>query len=259
MKKTDVTSTRHILPFDNLSGDDFERLCYWVVEKSSEFDSVEHYGMTGDKKRDIIGYKHSAAGKREQWYFQSKRYKKISFSSFRDELDVIKKHSDDDKDFKPDTIVFVTGCRVSPSCKDSGQLAESDSIKTDEVNKEIDEAVKFIHANNIEEAKNRLYLVLGKIKDKQGEHANELARTYNNLGVYFNRLRWEGGDFDKAEEYFSLALKANFDFKKAKANLASVFLNRGGKDNFKKAYDIALPLWVDSDKKEPSTPTPLRT
>lgn len=313
MKKTDVTSTRHILPFGNLSDDDFERLCYWVVEKSSEFDSVEHYGMTGDKRRDVIGYKHSTAGKREQWYFQCKRYKKIFFASFRDELDAIKKHSDDTEDFKPDMVVFVTACGVSPSCKDSvkgyaktlslgfvcfwtdveldektkatgtdeeffkggintealadkfaesvdmrmamriqqlSQFAEADSIKTDEVNKEIDEAVKFIHTNNIEEAKSRLFVVLGKVKDKQGKCANELARIYNNLGVCFNRFGWEGGDFDKAEEYFGLALKAKPDFNKSKANLASVFLNRGGKDNFKKAYDIAIPLWEDSDKKE---------
>jgi len=315
MKKTNVTSTRHILPFGNLSDDDFERLCYWVVEKSFEFDSVEHYGMTGDKKRDVIGYKHSTAGKREQWYFQCKKYKKIFFSSFKDELDAIKKHSDDDKDFKPDTIVFVTGCSVSPSCKDSvkeyakklslgfvhfwtdveldekvkatkevveeffsgginteelaekvakkvdmriiarfqqlGQLAESDPVKTDEVNKEIDDAVKFIHVNNIEEAKSRLYFVLGKIKDEQKECANELARTYNNLGVCFNRLKGEGGDLDKAEEYFGLALQAKPNFKKGRANLASIYLNKGGKGNFKKAYDIALSLWDDSNKKEP--------
>lgn len=118
MKKTDVTSTRHILPFSNLSDKDFERLCYWVVEKSSNFDIVEHYGMTGDKKRDIIGYKHNKAGRPEQWYFQCKNYKKIYFAILRDELDAIKNYSDKDKDFKPDAIVFVTGCSVSSRCKD---------------------------------------------------------------------------------------------------------------------------------------------
>lgn len=314
MKKSSITSTRHVLPFGNLSSDDFERLCYWVVERSKGFDNVEHYGMTGDKKRDVIGYKHKKGKTREQWYFQCKRYKKISFASFKGELDAIKKHSDENKNFKPDVIVFVTGCPVSPSCKDSvteyakelslefvyfwtdfeldekakstqadeeffkggintkafsdevaekvdlrivarfqqvGQIAESDSVKTDVVNKEVDEAVKFIHTNNIEEAKNRLYLVLGKIQDNQSKYANELARIYNNLGVCFNRVISGNDNFAKAEEYFELALKVKPDFKKAKANLASVFLNKGGKDNFKKAYDIALPLWENSDKKEP--------
>ncbi|MBW1855095.1 MAG: hypothetical protein JRJ00_10515 [Deltaproteobacteria bacterium] len=79
MKKTDVTSTRHILPFGKLSSDQFTLLCYWIIEKSSDFDGVEYYDMTGDKKRDIIAYKHSTSGKREQWYFQCKNYKKISF------------------------------------------------------------------------------------------------------------------------------------------------------------------------------------
>jgi len=311
---TDITSTRHILPFGNLSNEDFERLCYWIVAKSSEFDSVEHYGMTGDKKRDVIGYKHSTMGKREQWYFQCKKYKKISFTSLKDELNGIKKHSDKNRDFKPDTIVFVTGCPISPSCKDSvkeyakrlllesvyfwtnveldekakategvvseffsggisssniametakeikpyfyklstqlTQLAETDSIRVDEINKEIDKAVKFINLNNIEKAKSYLYVVLDKIKNKPNEYANELARTYNNLGVCFNRLKGEGGDFDKAEKYFDLAMKAKPNFKIATANLATVYLNKGGKDNFKKAHDIAIPLWVDSDKKD---------
>lgn len=315
MKKTDVTSTRHILPFGNLSPEQFTRLCYWVVEKSCKFDNVEYYDMTGDKKRDVVGSKHSTAGKREQWYFQCKRYRRISLSSFKHELDGIKEHSNKNNDFKPDRIVFVTACPVSPSCKDSvkeyaktlglefvdfwtdveldekvkgtteiieeffsgginteeladkvaekvdmritakfqhfGQPSESDSTKTDEVNKEIDKAVKFIHANNIEEAKSRLYVILGRIKDKKKEYANELARIYNNLGVCFNRPKGEGGNYDKAEDYFGLALDAKPNFKKAKANLASVYLNRGGKDNSEKAYQIALPLWDESDKKEP--------
>lgn len=316
MKKVDVTSTRHILPFGNLSDVDFERLCFWILEKSPDFDSVEHYGTTGDKKRDVIGYKHSTTGKREQWYFQCKKYKKISFATFKNELDAIKKHTDEDKNFKPDAIIFVTGCPVSPSCKDDtkeyarklslryiyfwtnveldekvkateevmkeffgggistaeivkktaeeikilfptvfhqpGQSAEFDSVKTDEINKEIDEAVQFIRANNTEEGKSRLYIVLGKIRDKQKEYANELARTYNNLGVCFNRVKDEGGDFSKAIDYFRLALKTKPTFKKAMVNLASVYLNKGDKNNIKKAYDIALQLWHDSDKKESS-------
>ena len=46
-RKNEVTSSRHLLPFGKLSSDDFSRLCYWVVERSGEFDSVQHYDMTG--------------------------------------------------------------------------------------------------------------------------------------------------------------------------------------------------------------------
>ncbi|MDD5537438.1 MAG: restriction endonuclease [Candidatus Omnitrophica bacterium] len=313
-QKGKITSSRHLLPFRNLSDDDFERLCYWVVEKSSGFDSVQHYGMTGDKKRDVIGYKHNSSGKREKWYFQCKRYRKISYSVFKKELDAINEHCSKVPDFMPEVIVFVTACSVSPSCKDSveqyakrffsgsiyfwtdveldektkatgadkeffnagfdadefadkvadrlaiiskpifqqsGQLAGSETKKTDSINIEIDGIIKLIESNNIEDAKNALLILLGKMQDKAGEYPHELARIYNNLGVCFNRLKCEGGDFDKAEEYFDLALKVNPTFLKSLANKAAVSLNKGGKENFKKAYDIMLSLWNNSDKKEP--------
>lgn len=314
-RKTDITSTRHILPFENLSPDQFTRLCHWIVERSSDFDSVEYYDLSGDKNRDVIAYKVAKKGKRKKWYFQCKRYKKISFSAFRDELEAIKKHSDEDAEFKPDMIVFVTGCSVSPSCKDevknyakslslgfvafwtnieldekakstegvleefftgginteeiaekvaekvdmrldarlqlSGQISMADSIKTDEINKEIDEAVTSMYAGKIEEAKSSLYIILGKIKDRPMQCKEELARVYNNLGVCFNRFGVDGGDYDKAKQYFELALNTKPDSSKLKANLASVFLHIGGLENFKKAYEISHVLWNDSDKKDP--------
>jgi len=117
-QKPKITRTLHLLDFHKLSYEDFERLCFWVVKRSDEFDSAEKYGMTGDKKRDVIGYKHNTSGKKEQWYFQCKRYQKISFANFREELDAIAKHSQQTKDFKPDAIVFVSACPITPGCKD---------------------------------------------------------------------------------------------------------------------------------------------
>lgn len=315
VKNNEVTSTRHILSFGNLSPDDFQRLCYWMVERSADFEDAQHYGMTADKKRDVIAYKVNKPLKREQWYFNCKRYKEISFACFRDELDAMKKHSNVDKDYKPDVIVFVTGCPVSTKCKDkvrnyakkvlfervlfwtnieldekvkadpnilneffsggisteqfeervaekvdmriaarfkqAGQLSEGDALKVDEVNKEIDETVRCIHANRIEEAKSRLYVVSGKIRDKEKKYTSELARVYNNLGVCYNRPKEEGGNFEKAEEFFARATEVDPDFLKAKVNVATVYLNKGGKENYKKAYDIAVKLWDKSDKKEP--------
>lgn len=113
-----ATSMQHLLPFGNLSPNDFERLVYWVVEKSKKFDRVEKYGMVGDKGVDIVAYRYNTAGKPEKWYFQCKNYKKIAFAPFRGELDKIADFSTQDLRFKPDVIVFVTGCPVSPSCKD---------------------------------------------------------------------------------------------------------------------------------------------
>jgi hypothetical protein len=93
-------------------------MCYWIVEESKEFDIVEHYGMTGDKKRDIIGYKHKIDDKTDKWYFQCKNYQTASYSDFEKELKSIKCHFDENLDFKPDSIIFITGCVVSSDCKD---------------------------------------------------------------------------------------------------------------------------------------------
>ena len=139
----------------------------------------------------------------------------------------------------------------STQFRQTGQPSEPDPKIIDSVNNEIDEAVRFLETNKVEEAKNNLYVILGKIKDKPDKCAYELARVYNNLGVCFNRPASVGGDFNKAEEYFLKSQEAKPDFKKAKANLASVYLNKGGVDNYKKAYDIAQPLWEESDKKDP--------
>lgn len=315
MKKKDVTSIRHVLPFGNLSASDFERLCYWVVDRSSEFDNAEHYGMTGDKKRDIIAYKHGAKGKIEKWYFNCKRQKKVWPKLFKDELDALKQHSDEKVGFEPDVVVFATSCAVSPKCKDSvkeygkslsfekvyfwadveldakakategvveeffqggissiniaervaeeisvrfrpmlrqaGDVARRELAAPDEINTEIDQAVQLIDTDRIEEAKGKLYTTLGKIQSEEDRYTSELGRAYNNLGVCFNRLETGGGDYDKADEYFRKALQVDPSLEKATANLSSVYLNRGGKDNFKKAYELADPLWNESDKQEP--------
>lgn len=330
-EKPDVTSTKHILPFLNLSPYDFSRMCLWIVRRSPEFDKAESYDGPGDKGRDVVGYKYNKVGKREKWYFQCKRYDRISFKDFKKEIDKFKKHSDKEKDFRPDVIVFVTGCRISPPCKDktkkyakeqsfesieiwdeiqldekakatkgvmeeffdnkkgiskadlediskenieetklnnanqadriinqfnnflqqSNLIANSDPAKTDKINKDIDTAVKFIHGHDFEEAKSWLNFVLGKIIDNPTQYTTELARVYTNLSVCFHRPKIEGGDIDQAKKYIDLALNADPDFDKAKINLASIYLSKGGKINYKKAHDLSHQLWDESDKKDP--------
>lgn len=50
------TATRHPLPFDELSSEDFERLCLFLVRKLG-FKGVEHLGAAGaDGGRDITGW-----------------------------------------------------------------------------------------------------------------------------------------------------------------------------------------------------------
>lgn len=308
IEKPSATSTEHKLPFGNLSPDDFERLCYWVIDESKEFNRVMACGGVGDKGRDIVGYKNTIVGKQEKWYFQCKRYKKISFTNFQKELDGFAKYSANDKGYKPDRIVFITACPISPTCKgrvreyaeektlgpvdfwtdvkldkkakqtgadkeffnkginrsdlDKGlrsiehkikavsDLIDESPIKNDEINKAINEAVRLMHSNEIEEAKASLFLILGKVEDNPMKYKGELARIYNNLGVCFNRLKEDGGNEVRAEKYFRQAIKVVPSFNKAKINLASLYLARGDEQNLKMAYGIIKPLWDASDKKD---------
>ena len=114
--------TLDTLPFSSKSPEEFVKVCYEIIARSKEFDEpVQYYDGMGDKQRDIIAYKYNIVGKKEQWYFQCKRYTKIGFSTFKEELNKIAEHSKKDKYFCPDGIVFVTACRVGAPAKDKAK------------------------------------------------------------------------------------------------------------------------------------------
>ncbi|MBN1813550.1 MAG: SUMF1/EgtB/PvdO family nonheme iron enzyme [Anaerolineae bacterium] len=115
-----MTAIQHQHHFEDLSPDDFERLIYWIIKRSGEFDEVQWYGGPGDRGRDVVAYKHTSAG-REKWYIQAKRYQRIAFGTLRDELDKLAEHSQTEPDFSPDVIVFATACAVPPQAKDQAK------------------------------------------------------------------------------------------------------------------------------------------
>lgn len=112
-----MPATKHQHHFEDLSPDDFERLVYWLVKRSGEFDQVQWYGGARDKGRDVVTYKHAATD-REKWYIQCKRYEKINFATLHDELDKLAQHTKAESTFAPDVIVFATACSVPPQAKD---------------------------------------------------------------------------------------------------------------------------------------------
>jgi len=112
-----TTATRHPHHFEDLSPEQFERLVYWLVRRSGEFDEVQWYGGARDKGRDVVAYKHAEAG-REKWYIQCKRYQSIGFPTLRDELDKLAKHAEKTPGFAPGVVVFATACPVPPQAKD---------------------------------------------------------------------------------------------------------------------------------------------
>lgn len=112
-----LTATHHPLNFNALSYDNFEGLCFWLVEDLGEYKLVEHYGGSGDKNRDVIAYTHDD----ELDYFQCKRYEDPKYSVIKEELDSILGHIETSKIKKPRRLFFVLSSHASPDTKDKAK------------------------------------------------------------------------------------------------------------------------------------------
>lgn len=112
-----LTATRHTLNFNSLSYDKFEALCFWLVDDSGEYEKVEHYGGTGDKNRDVIGYTSDG----EVDYFQCKRYEGLNYSVLKGELDSLLQHISANNVKKPRRLCFVLSSPASAEAKDQAK------------------------------------------------------------------------------------------------------------------------------------------
>ena len=103
--KPKITGTTHLLPFDKLSEDDFERLCLWLVEREG-FHSAEALGASGSEQgRDIVAWR-----EQEQLAFQCKRVKQFGFRTAEEEIEKILKLPED---LQPVKYVFLVSINVS--------------------------------------------------------------------------------------------------------------------------------------------------
>jgi hypothetical protein len=112
-----LTATTHPVDFNHLSPQDFSKLCFWFVEDSGEYENVEFYDGPGDKQRDVIGY----INDEDIHYYQCKRYKSISYSDIKSELEDIEKHISEDEIPFPKRLYFVSSVEVSPKAKDQSK------------------------------------------------------------------------------------------------------------------------------------------
>ena len=108
-----MTGTYHVLPFDKLSPQEFERLCLWLVSREG-YEKVEHRGLSGsDRGQDI-----SAAKDNISFIFQCKRVRQFGPSDAIRELNKIaatlSKH-------KQDTVVFIVTAAVSYRTRQEAQ------------------------------------------------------------------------------------------------------------------------------------------
>ena len=110
-------ATTHVLPFESLEPQSFERLCLWLVVAEGYIE-VAHYGLRGsDSGRDILAVRRSPETK-ELFYFQCKHVASASFETLRGEIDKIMSLSKEVPGAKPDAIVFILSCAISARSRD---------------------------------------------------------------------------------------------------------------------------------------------
>ena len=109
MTKPLLTATNHMLSFEKLSPEQFERLCLWLVNDEG-YQRAEHYGQSGnDQGRDVVAFKRTDDGE-QRWYFQCKRYKELGAQPLKDEVDKIHRLPVAER---PHGIHFVTNATLS--------------------------------------------------------------------------------------------------------------------------------------------------
>ncbi len=108
-----ITRTTHVLPFERLSWQDFERLCLALLLRE-DFTNLEHLGAVGaDTGRDIVGNRGA-----ELWYVQCKRVSYIGAQDLLQELDKMVGSVKQSKKQRPHGVLFMITCNVSGATRD---------------------------------------------------------------------------------------------------------------------------------------------
>jgi tetratricopeptide (TPR) repeat protein len=94
------------IDFNALSGDEFENMCYWLIDDMPEFNSVHQIGVQNTKAVDI-----SAKKGKQLYYFQVKRYRDLSNRDIQKILQLLKEKIAADG-IKPDAFVIMTSSEV---------------------------------------------------------------------------------------------------------------------------------------------------
>ncbi|MFW5799355.1 MAG: restriction endonuclease [Spirochaetota bacterium] len=92
--------------FNALSGDEFENMCYWLIDDMPEFKNVHQVGVENTKAIDI-----SAKKNKDLYYFQVKRYKSLNNKDIEKIMSLLKEKIKEDG-IKPDAFVIMTSNEV---------------------------------------------------------------------------------------------------------------------------------------------------
>ncbi|HEY4564983.1 MAG TPA: restriction endonuclease, partial [Thermoanaerobaculia bacterium] len=110
--KPPVTGGAHTLPFEKLAPGDFERLCFWLVQREDGYSRVEHLGEAGSEGgRDVVAWKDG-----RRFVFQCKRVRAFNTSQARKEIEKLRDLPVADQ---PHELVFVVARTVSADTRDT--------------------------------------------------------------------------------------------------------------------------------------------
>ena len=108
-----ITGSIHPLPFSNLSPNDFERLCVWLIERE-RFDRVDHIGGSGaDRGCDILAWRKDSC-----IAFQCKRVKRFGPSEAKKAIQCAATLIEERL---ASTFVFVMPCNVSLKTRETAE------------------------------------------------------------------------------------------------------------------------------------------
>jgi hypothetical protein len=127
----------------------------------------------------------------------------------------------------------------------------SSSVPKEYIDDELKDSVNLINNKQYENAKTRIFEVIGILKNKPQENKKLLSKAYHLLAVVYNKNKENGGNFDIAEHYARMSLDSDPLNDKANVSLASIYINKHGKENFETAFGIVSSLWEKSDQNDP--------
>jgi len=80
-----VTTRPQVLPFKQLSWENFERLCTRLVASEGKVEDCHRYGVRGNFQAgiDILAHRRTAEGGLERWCYQCKRWQKMTAGDLR--------------------------------------------------------------------------------------------------------------------------------------------------------------------------------
>lgn len=108
-----ITTTTHVLPFQRLSWEDFERVSLALLLREG-FSQVQRFGATGSEQgRDITALRNG-----QLWYIQCKRVKEIKPQMLLAEIEKIHEFGQTEPRLYPEGLLFMVASEVSAQARD---------------------------------------------------------------------------------------------------------------------------------------------